>query len=139
MRVDSIKFKQVIEILIENSLKYTPKGGVDVSLGKDGDALLFEVKDTGIGVDPKELNHLFNKFGRGSEGTKVNATGVGLGLYAAKQIVLAHGGQIWVESEGIGKGSSFCVKIPFDPAQGKSMAQVQAKPLNPAEVELVGK
>jgi len=44
-----------------------------------------------------------------------------------------------VESEGIGKGSVFCVKIPFDPAQGKPMAQDQAKPLNPAEVELVGK
>lgn len=113
VKVDSIKFKQVIEILIENSLKYTPKGGVDVSLGKDGDALLFEVKDTGIGVDPKELGHLFNKFGRGAEGSKVNATGVGLGLYAAKQIVLAHGGQIWVESEGVGKGSTFCVKLPL--------------------------
>lgn len=113
IKADSIKLKQVIEILIENALKYTQKGGVDVNLGKDGDALLLKVKDTGIGVDPKEIGHLFNKFGRGVEGSKVNATGVGLGLYTAKQIVLAHGGVIWVESEGIGKGSSFCVKLPM--------------------------
>ena len=119
IKADGIKLKQVLEILIENSLKYTPKGGVDVSLGKDGDALLFKVKDTGIGVDSKELGHLFNKFGRGSEGSKVNVTGVGLGLYAAKQIVLAHGGQIWVESEGIKKGSTFCVKLPLDSTQVK--------------------
>lgn len=117
IKADSIKLKQVIEILIENSLKYTQKGGVDVSLSKDGNAVLFKVKDTGIGIDPKEITHLFSKFGRGAEGSKVNATGVGLGLYAAKQIVLAHGGQIWAESEGVGKGSTFVVELPFDSAQ----------------------
>ena len=113
IKADSIKLKQVVEILIENSLKYTPKGGVDVSLVKDGNNLIFRVKDTGIGLDPKELEHLFNKFGRGVAGSKINAGGVGLGLYTAKQIVLAHKGIILAESEGVGKGSTFLVRLPI--------------------------
>lgn len=126
IKADTVKLKQVIEILIENSLKYTPNGGVEVFVEKKLNSLLFKVKDTGIGINPHELDHLFQKFGRGAEGSKVNVTGVGLGLYAAKQIVLKHGGEIWAESEGVGKGSIFCVSLPFIIEQDKSIAELRS-------------
>src|SRR3989344_1514882 len=113
VKADYEKLRQVMANLIDNAIKYTPKGEISVFLSED-DALgkvTLSVKDSGIGV-PKELQtRLFEKFSRGSGISKINTGGSGLGLYVAKEIIDAHSGRIWVESNGEGKGSTFIMEL----------------------------
>lgn len=109
---DAVKIKQVLLNLTDNSIKYTPEGGtVDISLTRVDGTIEFAVKDNGVGISPETKAKLFEKFSRG-EGGKMNTGGSGLGLYLAKQIALAHKGDIVIESEGLGKGSVFKVVLP---------------------------
>lgn len=113
---DRDKLKQVLANLIDNSMKYTPKGKVEVTLSYDRPRhkFVFIIKDNGIGIDPQVLPHLFQKFSRAQNANKTNIKGTGLGLFVAKQIVEAHQGTILAESEGEGKGSRFIVELePF--------------------------
>lgn len=113
---DRDKLKQVIANLIDNSIKYTPKGWVKVTLTRDPltPHIVFKVEDNGIGIDPEVLPHLFMKFSRAPGANKVNIKGTGLGLFVAKEIITAHHGTIRAESPGEGKGSSFIVELePF--------------------------
>lgn len=110
--IDIGKFKQVVTNLIDNALKYTPKGSVDVSLEHLDGFVRLSVADTGVGVPKDELDALFGQFKRAKNANKANVIGTGLGLYIAKEIVKAHKGNIWVESEGEGKGSTFIVELP---------------------------
>ena len=113
---DRDKLKQVIANLIDNSLKYTPQGSVGVSLSynRSKHKFVFMLKDTGIGIAPETLPHLFNKFSRAGNANKTNIKGTGLGLFVAKEIVAAHHGMIRAESMGEGKGSTFIVELePF--------------------------
>jgi signal transduction histidine kinase len=110
---DRDKLKQVIANLIDNSMKYTPKGSVAISLSFDHakDKLILKLKDTGIGIAPEILPHLFQKWSRADNANKTNIKGTGLGLFVAKQMIEAHHGTIRAESEGEGKGSSFIVEL----------------------------
>jgi signal transduction histidine kinase len=108
---DQGKLSQVVSNLIDNAVKYTPKGSVGVSLRRESGKVRLEIKDTGVGMEPHTIEHLFQKFTRADDAGKVNLTGTGLGLYVAKQIVEAHNGKIWVESAGPGQGSTFIVEI----------------------------
>ncbi|MDB5259272.1 MAG: sensor signal transduction histidine kinase [Candidatus Taylorbacteria bacterium] len=114
---DRDKFKQVLANVIDNSLKYTPKGFVNVSLERialpagPGATIRFMVKDNGVGIAPEVMPKLFNKFSRANNASAVNIHGTGLGLFVAKDVVLAHHGKIWAESEGEGKGSAFIVEL----------------------------
>ena len=113
---DRDKLKQVIANLVDNSVKYTPSGSVAVTLSFDHkrQVIIFEIKDTGIGIDPEILPHLFQKFSRANNANKVNIKGTGLGLFVAKQMVEAHHGTIRAESAGEGKGATFVVELePF--------------------------
>lgn len=107
---DEEKLRQVIVNLIDNSMKYTPKGEIEISLKKEQDKILLLVKDTGVGIPKDVIGKLFEKFSRG-EGAKLNSSGSGLGLYLVKEIVEAHKGRVWVESEGKDKGATFFVEI----------------------------
>jgi signal transduction histidine kinase len=107
---DKEKLRQVILNLIDNSIKYTKDGSIDVSVVQNGDKITFAVKDTGMGMTPEIKATLFQKFARG-EGAKMNTTGSGLGLYLAKEIVSAHNGRIWVDSDGPNKGSTFSMEL----------------------------
>lgn len=111
---DPDKFKQVIMNVIDNAVKYTPAGSINVALEKHNSpkTILFKSKDTGVGISPEVLPKLFAKFKRSNTANKANIYGTGLGLYIAKEIVTAHKGKIWAESEGEGKGSTFCVEVP---------------------------
>jgi len=110
---DRDKFKQVIENLIDNSMKYTPKGSVALSLSfnRPLHKFVFMIKDTGIGIDPDVLPHLFAKWSRAGNANKTNIKGTGLGLFVAKEIISAHHGTIRAESPGEGKGSTFIVEM----------------------------
>lgn len=113
---DRDKLKQVVTNLIDNSIKYTPTGRVDVTLGLDKvkHKFILKIKDTGIGIAPETLPHLFNKFSRAENANKTNIKGTGLGLFVAKEMITAHHGTIRAESPGEGKGSTFIVELePF--------------------------
>lgn len=101
-----------IKNLIDNSIKYTPAGEVRVSLAREGTVVRFTVTDTGVGITPEDMGHLFTEGGHGANSTKVNVESTGFGLYIVKNIVEAHGGKVWAESEGEGKGSRFIVELP---------------------------
>lgn len=111
VNADRDKFKQVLANVIDNSLKYTPKGFVNVTLERTGSNIRFMVKDNGVGIAPEVMPKLFNKFSRANNANTVNIHGTGLGLFVAKDVVLAHHGKIWAESEGEGKGSAFIVEL----------------------------
>lgn len=110
---DSDKLREVILNLIDNSIKYTPKGSVTTSVEFDDKELRFIVEDTGIGIDPVEAKGLFRKFVRGSGVAQIHTGGSGLGLFIAQKIIKEHGGSVWAESEGKGKGSKFQFVIPL--------------------------
>jgi len=112
---DERRVKQVLFNLVSNALKFTPEGGsVEIALRMQEDSLAASVIDTGIGIPRGELERIFDAFyqirGRPSM-TKVPGSGLGLSL--ARQIVELHGGRIWAESEGEGKGTCFTFTLPL--------------------------
>lgn len=111
MSGDEFQLRHVVKNLIDNSVKYTPTGKVTVSLSKYGGKILFSVKDTGVGISNEDKKKLFTEGGKGKNSQKVNVDSTGFGLFIAKNIVEAHNGKIWAESEGEGKGSQFWVEL----------------------------
>ena len=110
---DKGKVRQIFTNLIDNSIKYTPEGGISISLEKNSGrgTVVVQIKDTGIGLSQDDIHHLFGKFTRGEGGQKEYTEGSGLGLYVAKKILEAHHWKIWVDSPGIGKGAEFTVEL----------------------------
>lgn len=109
---DMNKLKQVFTNLVDNSIKYTPKGKVEILLSKpSADTIRFAVKDNGVGIDKETLPRLFEKFTRAENASEVNVIGTGLGLFVAKEMVKAHNGKVWAESAGKGLGSTFIVEL----------------------------
>ena len=106
----------VFQNLIENSINYTPTGSITVTLQTAGDAIQLIVTDTGIGITDEDKARLFTEGGHGKDSSKVNVHSTGYGLYIARQVVLAHKGKIWAESDGSGKGSRFIVELPRNSA-----------------------
>jgi signal transduction histidine kinase len=102
----------VFRNLIDNAVRYTPSGGIRMELTKIGSVMRFEVKDTGVGITPGDMQKLFTEGGHGEHAQDVNKDSTGFGLSIAKQIVDQHGGKIWAESAGAGQGSRFIVELP---------------------------
>ena len=109
---DSDKLREVVLNLVDNAIKYTPQGKIEIFVKFDSKELTFLTKDTGIGIDPKEVKSLFRKFVRGSGVAQIHTGGSGLGLFIAQKIVKEHNGRIWAESKGKGKGSTFQFVVP---------------------------
>jgi signal transduction histidine kinase len=113
LKVDEEKIKVAIQNLIENALIYTlPQGRVTVTTDLQNGNFFFKVKDTGIGIPKKVQDRIFTKFFRASNATKIDTEGSGLGLFITKNIIEAHGGKIWFESEE-GKGTTFYFTLPL--------------------------
>jgi signal transduction histidine kinase len=110
--IDSQRMTQVVDNLVSNAIKYTQSGSVSVTLAVE-DRVQIEVKDTGIGIDAMDREHLFTRFFRARHAQDQSIQGVGLGLSIIKTIVESHGGRIEVESE-VGVGSRFQVRLPLD-------------------------
>lgn len=110
---DEGKLRQVLSNLIDNAIKYTPKGEVSILLSKcpTGKKVLFSISDTGIGMSDETKGKIFRKFSRAEGVNKVYTEGTGLGLYVAREVVKKHGGNIWAESKGEGHGSTFYVEL----------------------------
>jgi two-component system, sensor histidine kinase and response regulator len=109
---DKKRLAQVLNNLMENAIRHTAKGGtIEVSVERDPAGVRFRVRDTGDGIAPDELEKIFQSFYQG--GTASSGGGrLGLGLSISREIVASHGGRIWVESEGLGKGAAFLFTIP---------------------------
>jgi len=100
-------------ILIDNAVKYTsPEGHISVVLEASDGAAVTEIRDTGVGISPTDLPHIFERFYRADESRSRESGGTGLGLSIAKWIAEAHQGQISVVSK-VGEGSVFQVQIPL--------------------------
>lgn len=112
IRADVGKLAQVVANLIDNAVKYTPRGSIALALARRGGVVRLSIADTGVGISPDAVPKLFDRFVRARNANQVNVSGTGLGLYVAKQFVEAHRGKIWVESPGEGRGSTFFVEIP---------------------------
>jgi len=117
VQADVGKVRQVITNLLDNSIKYTPKGGVRVMLAHTEHSgqgyVQLSVTDTGIGMDASTQEKIFNKFSRAEGVSKLYTDGSGLGLYVAKEILKRHNGRIWAESQGLGKGATFYIELPM--------------------------
>jgi len=112
--VDRDKIHDVMMNLVDNAIKYTQKGWINVRMSRSKSLITFEVRDSGIGIKDTEIGKLFQKFSRAEAVYRIHTGGSGLGLFIAKKIIEAHGGRIWAESNGEEKGSSFTFTIPIE-------------------------
>ncbi len=115
---DKEKIYEVITNLLINAIKYTPIGGtITIDSHQKNHYYIISINDTGIGLTKKEIAQLFTQFGkieRYGQGWDVGIEGTGLGLYISKELIDLHDGNIWVESEGRNKGSTFFFSIPIE-------------------------
>ena len=115
VRADHDRLSQVMLNLVGNALQYTPSGGrVRITAIRHEDEIYISITDTGIGIPPEHLEHLFTRFYRIDKSRSRVGGGSGIGLTIAKHLVEAHGGRIWVESSGPGKGSTFTFTLPIE-------------------------
>jgi len=112
---DPLRLQQVLTNLLSNAVKFTEKGSVTLEASAEGDALLFRVSDTGIGMSREHLEQLFVPFEQGDRSTTRRFGGTGLGLAISRRIVSLMGGSIQVQSE-LGAGTRFEVRLPYVPA-----------------------
>lgn len=111
---DITKITRLLTNLLGNALKFTPTGGTVMVTGRrEGDLVRIEVIDNGVGIAKENLGKVFDKFYQVDSSYTRAAGGVGLGLAIAKEIVEAHGGKIWAESEGTGRGGKFIFTLPI--------------------------
>jgi signal transduction histidine kinase len=129
IQADEKKLRQIIHNLLSNAVKFTPNGGeihVTAALlshgeadspkphtdGEDAPSILISIHDTGIGIRKEDLERIFEPFEQVESTSSRKFQGTGLGLSLTRRLVELHGGNIWVESEGLGKGSTFRVVLP---------------------------
>lgn len=113
MECDAEYLRQVFLNIIDNAEKYTREGGTTIRIAKKAKNIEVTFTDTGIGIDPEERSKLFGKFVRGSRSQNIHTDGTGLGLFIIKKIVEEHHGRVLLESEGVGKGTTFRVILPI--------------------------
>lgn len=110
IRGDGDRLKQVIWNVVGNAVKFTPPGGrVSIRVAEATDSVEITIGDTGVGIGPSFLPHVFERFRQGDETMR---SGLGLGLAIAKQVVDLHGGTITASSEGVGRGATFTIRLP---------------------------
>ena len=110
---DNMKLRQLLFNLLDNAIRYTPSGGsISVSARREEQMAIVSISDTGIGIPPEDLVHIFDRFYRVDKARSRSEGGSGLGLAISKSIAEVHGGKIQVESE-VGKGSTFSVFLPL--------------------------
>ena len=111
VNVDNDHLREIADNLIENAIKYTPKGDVIIDITGDNSKVILSIADTGIGIPREDQAHLFQKFYRVDNRDTREIGGTGLGLYLCRRLAEAMGGRIWVESE-YKKGSTFFIELP---------------------------
>jgi len=111
---DAVRLQQVIWNLLSNAIKFTPAGGrVDVFIESSNDYMEIRVVDTGQGITPALLPHVFDRFRQADDATTQRHSGLGLGLGIVRQLVELHGGTVHADSPGVGHGATFTVRLPI--------------------------
>jgi signal transduction histidine kinase len=116
---DEAQTRFVVQTLLDNAISYTPKGGTisaqlrEEGTGKKNGMVVFSVTDTGIGLSKEESGRIFEKFWRSSDARKADTEGMGIGLFMARRIAERQGGTLRTQSEGLGKGSTFSLRLPI--------------------------
>jgi signal transduction histidine kinase len=111
VRADRRRLLEVFQNLVENAAKFRggqPAPRIEISARRDGEEPVFYVKDNGRGIEPRFLERVFELFEKLDSG----AEGTGVGLALVRRIVEAHGGRVWAESDGLGRGATFCFTLP---------------------------
>jgi PAS domain S-box-containing protein len=131
--VDPNRIREVFQNIIDNAIKYTMDGNIDVRLTGDSNVTQIQVKDTGGGIAAEDIPHLFQKFYRVDNSTTRTVGGTGLGLFICRKIVELYNGRIWVESE-LGKGSTFFINLPrLNSQQALEIQRKQASTISPLD------
>jgi PAS domain S-box-containing protein len=113
---DATRLEQIVANLVDNAVKYTPRGGaIRVTVGAEHGEAVLKVADTGVGIEPELLTRVFELFVQDRRSLHRAGGGLGLGLTLVKRLVDLHGGTVWVQSDGLGRGSSFVVRLPLVP------------------------
>jgi signal transduction histidine kinase len=111
VRGDPTRLRQVLTNLLNNASKYTPgDGAITIKVDDDGDTIKCQISDSGIGIRKEDLPQVFEPFSNIKKPSNIETAGIGLSI--AKGIVEAHGGKIWAESDGEGKGAVFTFTLP---------------------------
>jgi signal transduction histidine kinase len=111
---DAVRLQQVFWNLLANAIKFTPEGGrVDVFIDSANDHMEVRVVDTGCGISPDFLPHVFERFRQAEDATTQRHTGLGLGLGIVRSLVELHGGTVHAASPGVGHGATFTVRLPM--------------------------
>jgi signal transduction histidine kinase/CheY-like chemotaxis protein len=139
VRGDSARLQQVLTNLLHNAVKFTPRGGrIHVALHRKGGQAVVSVRDTGQGISPEELPHLFERFRRTRPRRGASHTGLGLGLSIAKPLVDLHGGTIAAHSSGTGSGATFTVELPLLAARARRTPVIDGPPEKDSSASLDG-
>lgn len=110
---DRARIEQVLINLLDNAIKYSPKGGdIDLTVAVRNHQAVVSVRDYGVGIPKEKQDHIFERFYRAHAGTPYDFGGMGVGLYISREIILRHGGKMWFQSEE-GKGSTFYFSLPL--------------------------
>jgi signal transduction histidine kinase len=110
---DGEQVRHAFKNIVDNAIKYTLTGTIEIRLFKNNESVICSVKDTGVGVSAEDIPRLFTEGGAGRHALKINVDSSGYGLYIAKKIVEAHHGKIWHEANSDGKGSTFSIALPI--------------------------
>jgi histidine kinase len=111
---DEDRIGQILLNILGNALQYTPQGGkVDIRVRRKEDEVHFRIEDSGLGISPEHLPHIFKRFYRVDKSRSRISGGTGIGLTIARQLVKANGGRIWAESAGDDQGSTFTFTLPI--------------------------
>lgn len=130
---DNDHIREIIDNLVENGIKYTPKGGVTVDVTGSDDKVVVSIKDTGLGIPAEDVSHLFQKFYRVDNMDRQSIGGTGLGLYLSRRLAESMQGRLWVESAH-GQGSTFYFELPritneeAERLRAQQAAQMAAQP-----------
>ena len=116
---DRIWLKRVLNHLMDNAVKFTLEGSIQLTCNRENDNLVFRIRDTGIGINKENLNHIFEEFRQEIDGHHRPFEGLGVGLTLAKEVIERMGGRIYVQSEK-GVGSEFSFSLPYRPAGGST-------------------
>lgn len=123
---DNDHIREIVDNLIENAIKYTPSGGITVDITGSEDKVVVSIKDTGLGIPPEDVPHLFQKFYRVDNMDRQSIGGTGLGLYLVRRLAEAMQGRVWVESQ-FGQGSTFFFELPrVESQEAAHLKEVQA-------------
>ncbi|HEX2485707.1 MAG TPA: ATP-binding protein, partial [Myxococcota bacterium] len=120
---DPARLQQIVGNVLHNALKFTPEGGrVAVRVHDRDQQVVVEVEDTGVGIEPELLPHVFDRFVQSESSTTRRHGGLGLGLAIVKQLTALHGGTVHVESAGVGRGATFYVRLPLAAPLARALA-----------------